>query len=118
MGYAVKNISPQVKIISLVDDALVLAEGELGAAIDRGGRVFFETHDHGPLHENDVGFHDHIVDFHVELLAALGQSVAHGLEIFDTLNPLDAILEDDLIGIIGENVGPVWFTLFVIGFRP
>ena len=99
-----------------MENAVVFADGELGTTIHRGGGIFFEAHDHDPLHKDDLALHDDIQNLHIELFTARGKPVAHRLEISYALDPLDAILEDDLIVIVGKDVRPVRFALFVVSF--
>ena len=101
-----------------MDDAVIVSEGQLGAAVDRGAGELLEHHGHGPLEECDVALYNHIRDVHVQLLAAVRQPVAHGLKVFNTLDPLDTVLKDDIVVIIGKDVRPIRFPLSVIGLAP
>ncbi len=44
--------------------------------------------------------------------------MAHFDESRFTLDLLDGVLEDDLIVIIGEDMGPIWFAAGVVGLGP
>ena len=59
-----------------------------------------------------------IRDIHIQLLTAVRQPVAHGLEVLNAFNALDAVLEDDVVVIIGKDVRPVRLTFGVIGLAP
>lgn len=114
VGNSVEDIPPQIKIIPLVDDAVILTDREFAAAKHRGAGILIEAHHHGPLQKCLIAFHDNRVDLHGQLLTAFGQPVAHRLKIIDSLDPLNAVLKYDLVMITGEDVRPVRFSLAVI----
>lgn len=101
-----------------MDDAVVLGEGELAAAVERRGGVLLEAHRHRPLQEGFVSLHSDRGDVHIERLAAVRQPGAHGLEVLNALDALDAVLEDDLLVIVGEEVRPVRLAGGVVGLAP
>lgn len=114
----IENIAPEIVIIALADDAMVFAKGELGAA--EHGRVgkFFEDHGHLPFHENLILVLRNGRNIHAQLLAALGEAVAEGDEIFLAFHSLDAILKNNIIMVVRENVRPIRLSLAVVGLRP
>ncbi len=97
-----------------MDDAIVITERQPGAAKHRGAGVLVKPHDHLPIHQNDIAVFNNVLDFHIQLLTAPGQSVAHLLEGFNPLYTLDAVFKNDVIGIIREDVRPIRFALAVI----
>ncbi len=68
---AVEDISPQIKIIPLLDDPAILMKNELGAPIYRGGGIFVERHGHDPIHQDDVSILGDGKDLHFNAIAAL-----------------------------------------------
>lgn len=114
----IDNVSPKIKIIALVDDAVVLIKGQLRAAIDGRTGPISKHHLHLPLEENFWPLLDYRGDFHIKLLAAIGQPLAKGFESIYSLNPLDAVLENDVFVVIGKNMRPVRLTLSIVGAGP
>ena len=53
-GDAIKNITPEVVIVALFDDAVVCAKGEFCTAEHGGAGKFLEHHGHLPLKEDLV----------------------------------------------------------------
>jgi hypothetical protein len=49
---AIEDCPPEVEIISLMDNPVIFAEGELCAAIKGGAGPFLKGHHHFPLKEN------------------------------------------------------------------
>ena len=61
----IEDIAPQVKVITLVDDVPILADGQLCATVKRGAGILVELHRHRPLHEDGTALLDDRVDIHV-----------------------------------------------------
>jgi hypothetical protein len=117
-GDAVEDISPQIEIVPLMDNPVVIAESKLGAAIDGRAGESPEHHHHFPLKESIAPIHDNREDIHSELLAAFGEPIAHGGELCDALDPLDAVFENNVFVIIGEEMRPVGLPSPVVGLGP
>jgi hypothetical protein len=118
VGDAIEDIPPQIKIIPLMDDPVILTDGQLGAAEEWCGWIFIERQHHLPLEEDVTGFFDDREDLHVELPAAFYEPATHGLEVIDPLHFLDAIFKDDVLVVVREEVRPVRFPLPVVSQRP
>jgi hypothetical protein len=104
IGYAIKDVPPKIKIIPLVDNFVILAKSQSGAAEHWRTGIFIEHHDHLPFDENDIGiFHDGL-DLHVQLFTTLGQSIAHRLKVLNAFDLLNAVLEYNLVMIIWKNM--------------
>ena len=69
---AVENITPQIKIIPLMNDPIIVSEGEFGTAMDGRTWILVEHHDHPPLEEYLARIHRNRQDIHVQLLASFG----------------------------------------------
>jgi len=117
-GDRVEDIPPHIEIIPLVNDAVVLTDGQFGAAKNGRDRVLFKAHFHFPLEEHHIGFHHDGLDFHVQLFTTFGQPVAHAGEFFDALDALDAVFKNDILVVIRKNMRPVRLAVWVVGFRP
>lgn len=117
-GDLIENISPEIVIISLSDDTMVLAKGEFGAAEHGRAGKLFEDHGHLPFHEDLILILRNGRNIHVQLFAALGEAVAQGNEIFLAFHPLNAVLKNDIIMVVRENMRPIGLSLAVIGLRP
>ena len=85
-GDSVEDISPNVKIIPLMDDPVIIPKSQLGASIHRRAGEPLEHHHHLPLHKGLIRIHHNRYNVHIQLLAARRQPVAHRRKIF---NPLD-----------------------------
>lgn len=55
----VKNISPNIIIISLMNNAVIFTKGQFGGAIHWGAGKSLKHHDHDPFKENDIVLHDY-----------------------------------------------------------
>ena len=92
--------------------------GSYGASIKRRGRILIEHHHHFPFKKYLARIHRHRDDLHVQLFAAFGESRTHRSERIDSLDALDAVLEDDLLVIVGEDVRPVGLAFSIEGSGP
>jgi hypothetical protein len=101
-----------------MDDPVILIQDKLGASIYRRRRIFVEPHHHFPLEKDLPGIHSHGADLHIQLFTALGEPLAHRFKFFHALDPLDAVLEDDVLMIIRENMRPVRFAIRVVSPGP
>jgi hypothetical protein len=115
---AVENIPPKIEVIPLVDDPVVGVEGELGASIDRRAGIFIEHHDQLPLEKDLIRVCRQGEDFHAQLFTTPGEAGTHGFEFLDSLNPLNAVLKNDIFMIIREDVRPVRLAFRIIGPGP
>lgn len=115
-GDAVGNVAPEVEVIALLDDPAVVAESELRAAVDRRAGPPSELHLHLPLQEDVTALHHDRTDVHIDLLAAPGEPVAQSDESVDAFDALDAVLKDDVLVVVGEDVRPVGLACAVVGF--
>lgn len=109
-GDGIKDVSPQVEIISLVYDPLIGANRQFGAAINGSAWKVFEDHLHLPLEEDIVPLSGNGKDIHVQLLTARRQAFTHPLKFDDPLNPLNAVFKHDVIVIIRVNMRPIGLT--------
>ena len=75
-GDLVEDVAPEVVVIALIDDAIVFAKGELGAAVHGRAGKFLEDHGHFPFHEDLVFRLCDRRNIHMELFAALRESIA------------------------------------------
>jgi len=100
----IENIPPHVEVIALMDYAVVWTDGQFGAPKEGGGRIFIEYHHHFPLKKNLAGVRGDREDLHVQLFTALGEAGTHLREGLHPLNTLDAVLKDDLLMIVWEDV--------------
>ena len=117
-GNAIKNISPQVVVIALMCDAMIFAKGELCAAEHGGAGKFLEDHGHLPFHEDLVFSLGNGRNVHVQLFAAVREPVAEGDEIFLAFHALNAVLKNNIVMIVREDMRPIGFSFMVIGLRP
>jgi len=101
-----------------VDDPAILRQSKMSTAINGSVGIFLVGNGHDPVEKDMRWLNKYGFDLHAELFAASGQAFAQGSEICDPFYPLDAILENDLLMIVRENVGPIWFPLTVVGLRP
>ena len=115
---AVEDVAPEIVVVALFDDPAVVAEGEFRAAVDWRTGPVPELHLHFPLQEDVAALHHDRADVHVDLLAAPGEAGAQCLERLDAFDALDAILEDDILVVVGEDVRPVGLALAIVGLRP
>ena len=104
IGNTIEDVAPKIVVIPLFDDTTVRSQGQLAAAKDRMTRKFTEDHLHLPFEENDIPVLSNGVYVHVQLFAAVCQAVAERLEFCYPFDALDAILKDDLVIVIGENM--------------
>jgi hypothetical protein len=114
-GDAIEDGSPDIEIIALVDDTVVLIKGKLCAAIHSVAGILLEAHHHYPIKKHIPPIHHNGEDVHIKLFAAFSQPAAHRHEFCLSLHPLNDVFKDDVIMIVGEQVRPVRFTLAVIG---
>ena len=75
-GDLIEDIAPEIVVIALIDDAIVFAKGELGAAVHGRAGKFFEDHGHLPFHEDLILGLGNGRNIHAELFAALGEAIA------------------------------------------
>lgn len=75
-GDFIENIAPEIVIVALIDDAIVFAKGELCAAKHGRAGKLLEDHGHLPFHEDLVFRLGNGRNIHVELFAALRESIA------------------------------------------
>ena len=101
-----------------MNDPVVGSERELGTAKYRRGRIFIEHHHQLPLEEDLIRIRRQGEDFHAQLFTTPGEALAHGFELLDPLNPLDAILKDNIIMVIREDMRPVRLAFRVVGPGP
>jgi len=101
---AIYNRPPNIEIIPLVYNPVIFADREFRTSIKRGGWESFKAHHHFPLKEDIVRIHDNGEDVHAKLFATFSQPVAHRNEFRFTLDPLNAIFENDIFMIIWENM--------------
>jgi hypothetical protein len=88
----------------LIYNPVVIAYGQFGTSEDRCAWKISKNHDHLPLEENILRIHNNGDDIHVELFTTFCKTITHRGELFNSLHPLDAILEDDVLMIVGKNV--------------
>ena len=75
-GNLIEDIAPKVVIVALVDDAIVFTKGEFCAAEHGCAGKFLEDHGHLPFHEDLILRLCNGRNIHVELFAALCESIA------------------------------------------
>lgn len=85
-----------------MNDLIILIQSEFGASKDGGGRVFIEHHHHFPLKKDLPRVYGQGDDLHVQLFAAFGEPRTQSFEFFNALYSLDAVLEDNVLVIIGK----------------
>jgi hypothetical protein len=117
-GNAIQNSTPKIKIIPLVNDPVIVTKSKFSASKQRGAWKFLEHHQHFPFQKDLTVIHDTREDIHIDLLATRGKPVAHRGELGDPLDPLDAVLEDDILVIVGEKMRPIRFSFPVVGPGP
>jgi hypothetical protein len=114
----VENIPPQIEIIALMNDAVVRPEREFGASVQRRGWIFIEHHDHLPLEKDLVDVRGQGDDLHVQLLTTSGEARTHCSEPLDAFNPLNAILKDNILMIVGKDMRPVRLPICIVSTGP
>ncbi len=117
-GDVVEDITPEVEVVALTDDPAILMQSQPRDSIDRRAGIPLELHRHLPLHEDAVVRSYDTGQMHPQLLATACQAHAHGLEVLKPADFLNAVSEDDILVVVGEDVGPVGFTFAVVGCRP
>ena len=101
-----------------MNNPVIRTEGQLGASIERHGRILIEHHHHFPFKKYLTGIHRHRDDLHVQLFATFGEPSAHRTERVNPLDALDAVLEDDLFVIVGEDVRLVRLPFCIVDSGP
>jgi hypothetical protein len=99
-------------------DQAIAIQCQFGAPENGCAWRFSKDHGHFPFHEDHWRFMNHRGQIHMKLLAPFGQPVAHLNKRFLAFHPLDAILKDDILVIVGKDMCPIGFTLLVVGARP
>ena len=117
-GDAVEDIAPEIIIVALLDDAVVVTKGELCAPEHGSAGKFFKYHGHFPFEEDLVFTLRDGRNIHAQLFATLCQASALCHEVLFACHLLDAVLKDDVLMVIRENVRPIRLALAVIGLRP
>ena len=115
---SVEYISPKIKIIPLMDDPVIFPKGQFGTSIHGRAGKLLEHHHHGPLDKNHILFHHNRFNFHIQLFGAFRKPVAHRGEVFNPFDPLDAVLEYNILMVIWKDVRPVRFAIRIIGLPP
>lgn len=116
-GDVVKDVSPQVVIIPLLHD-LTVFQGEPAGTVNGRRGVLFIGNDHFPFHVNSVFHHGRGVNQKGEVLGSAGESFGHGCKLFNAADLLNAVLEEDILMIIGQYMGPVHLALVCVDGCP
>ena len=99
-GNIVKDVSPEIVIISLANDQPLSIERQLGAAIQRRTGKLLEHHSHFPLQKDGGPRLGYVLDVHMQFPTAAGKAIAQGFKVYAAFNPLNGILEYDVFVVI------------------
>jgi hypothetical protein len=69
----IEDITPEIEIISLVNNSVILADGKFSASENGRAGKSLEHHGHFPIKKNLVGILGDGLNFHVQLLTTVGQ---------------------------------------------